>query len=390
KSVVWRAALLEVGWGFCYTWLKSCNKSLVLHPLKASQAGGMVNTLRECSSYTVGEGNMGRGLRDVDGESVYASTGSRLVLYPLKASQAGGVVNTLRECSTYTVGVVNMGRGLSGSLRRFKLVKLVAWSMYVRAVVDMGLSPLITVRGKVGAEGEWYLYCGRQYFGAASKRLDVDGESVDASPGSSLVLYPLKASQAGGVVNTLRECSSYTVGEGNMGRGLRDVDGESVYASTGSRLVLYPLKASQAGGVVNTLRECSTYTVGVVNMGRGLSGSLRRFKLVKLVAWSMYVRAVVDMGLSPLITVRGKVGAEGEWYLYCGRQYFGAASKRLDVDGESVDASPGSSLVLYPLKASQAGGVVNTFKECSTYIVGASNIGTPLDDYLSVVQSGKG
>ncbi|KAF8867695.1 hypothetical protein CPB85DRAFT_1264254 [Mucidula mucida] len=197
----------------------------------------------ECSSYTVGEGNMGRGLSDVDGESVDTSPGSSLVLYPLKgtqafgrvnvraerfvkkaqASQAGGVVNTLRECSTYTVGVINMGRGLS----------------------------------------------------------DVDGESVYASTGSSLVLYP---SKAGKLVVWAIECSTYTVGEGNMGRGLSDVDGESVYASTGSSLVLYPSKAGQAGGVAI---ECSTYTVGEGNMGRGLSGSLRRFKLVKLVVWSI-------------------------------------------------------------------------------------------------------
>ncbi|KAF8869079.1 hypothetical protein CPB85DRAFT_1262584 [Mucidula mucida] len=137
---------------------------------------------------------------------------------------AGRARYTLRECSTYSVGEGSMERGLSGSLRRFNPCTL------------QGVKSCT-----IPVEGWASWWCG-QY---------VDGESVYASTGSKPVLYPLKASQAAGVANTLRECSTYTVGEGDMGRGLRDVDGESVYASTGSKPVLYPLKASQAAGVAN-------------------------------------------------------------------------------------------------------------------------------------------
>ncbi|KAF8867696.1 hypothetical protein CPB85DRAFT_1264255 [Mucidula mucida] len=124
----------------------------------------------------------------------------------------------------------NMGRGLSGSLRRFNLV----------------LYPLK----------------GTQAFG----RVNVRAERF---------VKKAQASQAGGVVNTLRECSTYTVGVINMGRGLRDVDGESMYSSTGSSHVLYPLKGSQAFGPVNVRAERFVKTV------QTLTASPVRFNEVK-------------------------------------------------------------------------------------------------------------
>ncbi|KAF8904551.1 hypothetical protein CPB85DRAFT_1255351, partial [Mucidula mucida] len=272
--------------------------------VNASQAGGVVNTLRECSTYTVGEGNMGRGLSDVDGESVYASTGQGLY-YTVEGRQAAGVAN-----AGQAGGVVNTLTASPCTLQRVK-----ACTITVEGQSSCWCGQYVDGESVYASTGQvWYNPLKASQAGgvAMAERFVktvqtltaspyVDGESVYASARSRPVLYTLKASQAAGVANTLRECSTYNVGVINMGRGLSDVDGESVYASARSRPVLYPLKAGQAAGVANTLRECSTYNVGVINMGRGLS----------------------------------------------------------DVDGESVYASARSRPVLYPLKAGQAGGVVN-------------------------------
>ncbi|KAF8869078.1 hypothetical protein CPB85DRAFT_1262583 [Mucidula mucida] len=360
--------------------------------VNASQAGGVVNTLRECSTYTVGEGNMGRGLSG----SLRRFKPVKLLVWPMaerfvktvQASQAGGVVNTLRECSTYTVGEGNMGRGLRDVDGESVLVKLAVWSIecstYTVGEGNMG-------RGLRDVDGESLYGSTSQAFGPVNVRAE-------------RFVKRAQAGQAGGVVNTLRECSTYTVGEGNMGRGLRDVDAESVPV----KLLVWPMaerfvktvQASQAGGVVNTLRECSTYTVGEGNMGRGLrdvdgeslyGSTSQAFGPVNVRAERFVKRAQASQAGGVVNTLR-----ECSTYTV-GEGNMGRGLR--DVDGESLYGSTSQAFgpvnvraerFVKRAQAGQAGGVVNTLRECPTYTVGESNTGRPAHALMTEDISGAG
>ncbi|KAF8868298.1 hypothetical protein CPB85DRAFT_1463505 [Mucidula mucida] len=80
------------------------------------------------------------------------------------------------------------------------------------------------------------------------------------------------------VENTLKECSTYTVGEGNMGKTLNAT----------------PSSVQHWTSMLQTLKEWSTYTVGEGNMGIVLNGSLTTLQTPQ--EWSTYAVGAGNMG----------------------------------------------------------------------------------------------